>query len=595
MGSIGKKPVIGHKYKIGVLAIPCLKADAVLALKFGDKIGWRGMNRGGALIVANPSLFGGKKKEGGVSGQIDVQLGGPTQAKNSYLQRVLGGVIPAYRGIVTLVFRQFYWGNNPYLKPWAVKPVAIACHSGNWYPEKAYISLGATVEETSIYIALDASLSMVGAKMTAQINAVRGFVLGLKGSRNNIKIVLWNTTITHRIERFEADDADYDDIGDWLLANIASTSYGGRFDVAVSEAAAFFDDAEDVDGFLDGTFGLFDNILGLPDGFNIGTAHKKPRRVVLFLTDGAPELGTPESAAAILDAIDDVQVYCFNIVDPDTTYTSMLDNTPDDGVPVVSGTSQDIGLAIGRGFMDHVDMNPVHIIRDVKIDPDSGGSGDPTEIDEDDYMAAADQLYEEGFGLTFFWNDGDADKFIEEIERHIDAATYTDRRTGKEKIKLIRDDYDINTLPVFDRSIISEWVEPPTFPQYDELPNYLTLKYTKREDGEVASVSLGNTAGIILRGGTEAKSVDYRGITVPTLAARVLERDLPVITTPLISGAFRAIYASPDLNRGDAILVVDPSVELPPTVMRIREIKESIGADSSVVIRVSQDKWSLGQ
>ena len=66
----------------------------------------------------SPDLFGGKSREGGISGLVDFCLGFPTQPASSYLKARIGEFVPAYRGVVSAILRQCYLGNNPYLKPW---------------------------------------------------------------------------------------------------------------------------------------------------------------------------------------------------------------------------------------------------------------------------------------------------------------------------------------------------------------------------------------------------------------------------------------------------------------------------------------------
>lgn len=108
---------VGHKYYLGVHAALSYPVDALKQIKIGDRLAWSGSVANGHLVMDKPGLFGGKKKEGGVSGRVDVMDGNPSQGVNSYLSRVLNTPnIPGFRGVFSLVFRQCYWGNSPYVK-----------------------------------------------------------------------------------------------------------------------------------------------------------------------------------------------------------------------------------------------------------------------------------------------------------------------------------------------------------------------------------------------------------------------------------------------------------------------------------------------
>ena len=142
MGS-GKKRTIGYRYFLGMHAVLCKgPIDRILKLRFDERDAWKGSSTGGAITVNAENLFGGKSREGGVSGTVDFEQGGPTQGRNAYLQSVLGAAIPAFRGVAALVFRRFYFGLNPYLKPLSVVAQRVFVRQDGieqWYPEKAGI------------------------------------------------------------------------------------------------------------------------------------------------------------------------------------------------------------------------------------------------------------------------------------------------------------------------------------------------------------------------------------------------------------------------------------------------------------------------
>lgn len=141
-GGGSSKVTVGFKYYLGMHMILCHgPIDSISRLLFDGKVGWSGTSTGGQISVNSPSLFGGEEREGGVSGTIDVEMGGPVQARNSYLQSMLGASIPAFRGVVGLVFRRFYFGNNPYLKRFAARGKRINVRQSGgipqWYLAKA--------------------------------------------------------------------------------------------------------------------------------------------------------------------------------------------------------------------------------------------------------------------------------------------------------------------------------------------------------------------------------------------------------------------------------------------------------------------------
>lgn len=145
MGGSSKRVVVGYKYYLTVHAALCHgPVDAVTQLIVGERVAWTGnATSSGPINVNAPQLFGGEKREGGVSGRVDIMMGEASQGMNEHLVAMHGGSVPAYRGIVTTLFRRFYWAAmNPYFKApwWRVKRILQGWSTGSaWYPEKAAI------------------------------------------------------------------------------------------------------------------------------------------------------------------------------------------------------------------------------------------------------------------------------------------------------------------------------------------------------------------------------------------------------------------------------------------------------------------------
>jgi len=154
--------VVGYRYFMGMhLAVCAGPVDKVSKILVGDRVAWEGSETSTTTItITKGGLFGGDDGEGGVSGDVELRFGGPTQGASPYLSRtdVLNTDV-AFRGVLSLVLKGngslpghvpgegFYVGTTRYIKPWAVrvlrKPGRVwNAGTGNWdlwYPETAMV------------------------------------------------------------------------------------------------------------------------------------------------------------------------------------------------------------------------------------------------------------------------------------------------------------------------------------------------------------------------------------------------------------------------------------------------------------------------
>lgn len=146
----GKKQTVGYWYLMGLHMGICKgPIDMLISIMGGERVAWSGIVTSNQRIrIDAGNLWGGEKKEGGISGDLDVMMGEANQQPNDYLSGAQGGQFnPAYRGLFGTVFRKGKVGAiTPYLKPWAyrVRRIKKGWESGScWYPEKAEIDVGA--------------------------------------------------------------------------------------------------------------------------------------------------------------------------------------------------------------------------------------------------------------------------------------------------------------------------------------------------------------------------------------------------------------------------------------------------------------------
>lgn len=589
MGS-SKKYTAGHKYKMGqhhvLLNGPI---DYISKIKFdGDKTAWSGRNTGGTITVVADSLFGGEDGEGGVSGQIDVLMGKPDQTRNTYLQSILGAAIPAFRGVVSLIFKQFYFGNSPYLKPLSIRATRTNVRDDDgkaqWYLPTASIYSGNLSQPHAIYITLDRSGSMnfVGGGLLdpiinnntrlenaqAAISAVLDFIAGaLTAFDLDICVVAWGVS-SSSITRRSATAADIAAVKAWV--NAITASGAGDFVKAFDNYASFFD--------------------GAP---------ADAKKLAFFITDGAPSVSgqTPlanATAAAAVVATRDVPVYGINIDIDNTQYTAIVDNTHDDGVPVVTGGQPEALMSVLLGSLDlQVDMNPAHLMRECDTSPIFGLALPDADINNDNFIAAADRLYAERMGMSILW-DSDSmslDALMDEVCRHIDASHYVGQ-DGRVTLKLIRDDYDVDDLITLDSSNVLR-VENAASTPSSELVNSVTGIYWNPVTGKNASLTVSDPALVQMQGKVKNTTIQYPGFTDPNVVARRLQSDLRALSNSLFSCTIIVNRVPEGLNIGFPFIFHWPELQQYNVVMRITDIDWGDGRNNDIRIACTEDVYAL--
>jgi hypothetical protein len=542
-----QKTTIGYEYFLGVHFVLCLgPIDNLSRIRVDKREAFFGASTGGLILIRKPTLFGSRKTTGGINGDLNLLLGEDDQAVNDYLAAKTSSPTPAYRGVTSLVLRQVYIGNAPTLRPWDMRVQRItACDPGynggtQWYPEKATILREEAGDPVPIFGFNETWQFANVAYSTAPPSSPDPEVEYEEG-------VFPGPFIYNLFSEPEPVDPD---IWTWIYF---SPAYWVKRTFTVSQSGVFriSGQCENSQGiYIDGTLVFNPN----PDN----------------LLNGSP---FDYSVDVVLGA------------GPHTIHVYFRDDVVE-GNAFLSTKLDYIGV-------NTFDMNPVHILREVLLSPDTGGTGNEAEAGTT-WTAAADTIYAEQFGISIAWR-GDTDRveFKREIERHIDARTYIDRRTGLWEIKLIRDDYEIETLPVFDTSNVISWSNI-NFPQPASLINQLVVTWNDPAKEEKTSLTISNPARIRASGSKVfQEKVEYLGIHRQDLAGRVAMRDLSARSAPLVTGEFSTKTFPTNLNLGSAIIVNNPRLKLINKVVRVTEIIDGTIRDSATTVKFIEDKFAI--
>lgn len=543
MGGKSKKQTIGYKYFLGMHQALCHgPIDKITRITVDDRLAWSGNATGGAITVNAPALFGGEKREGGVSGTIDIEMGGPTQGRNAYLVQQLGNLIPAYRGVVSAIFRQCYLGNNPYLKPWRFRGQRIHVRQNGiaqWYNGVA-----------AIYPAVISASQTQWRYLAIPRND------NVNRSAPSFDDSAWPVGITPFGNR------------DWTFSNPRPANNGLREkpETIISAVNAYW-----IRTKL--------NLQKVPTTLRIEAFIDND---AVFYVNGVQvaSLGGPNGN--------------FYTIDIPGTQLKVGENTF--AVRFVDRVASDLGNWMWFDWrlidLTTVDMNPAHIIRECLTDPDWGLGYTDADVDDQSFEAAADKLHSEGLGISLLWDKQiKLEEFIDEIKRHIDAAVYVSRTSGKFVVKLIRDDYDLNDLLLLDESNILK-IDEATRLTLGELTNSVTVNYWDAQTGRDASLTIMDTALVQEQGAVVNVPLQYPGFTNSRNAAIAAERDLRALSTPGLKCTIIADASAKGLNVGDAFLLSWARWGVSSQVMRVVDISYGTGRNTQVRIACAQDIYA---
>jgi len=216
------------------------------------------------------------------------------------------------------------------------------------------------------------------------------------------------------------------------------------------------------------------------------------------------------------------------------------------------------------------EINPVHILRECFTDIEWGLSHSTTKFNDTIWQAAADDLYDEGFGLCVKWESNQSlEDFIASILDCIDAVIYEDHSTGKFVIKLIRDDYDPEALDEYDDSGIVR-IEDFSRGALKKTPNITYLKYWNMYDN-LPSVTTSISTGMVAVQNEMliSNEASYTQIINDDLAGKVAAREQNQMS---MFPAIMKIYGNrtmSGINPGGVIKISYPPLGIETMIIRI--------------------------
>lgn len=612
-----KSSVVGHRYFFGIhMGIGRGPVDALHEVKVGDRTAWVGnVSANTTLNLDSPNLFGGEDKEGGIQGPLELMFGEPTQTPSPGLAAMLGTPLSGFRRMFTVFFNGLVSMNNPYPKPWAFRFSRIL---KGWDGEVFQPSLAAvpmqelTTSFTTPILDLPLTAPGVANGGAGTIDAPwlfpsilydsDGMTLSNMNEEMDQPVVALGTNwsygpgltgfnqVEHQIEltshniNLNLPTHNFRVAMGVIEYTLLPGGSGGQADNYVVEYT-IQDDIPQFRLLVTRPFGPMHVIpLGNPASIKFRVVHDNAGRESRYFINGGlvlvrayPEFGGVTSGLN------------FQTIGVGAPFYN-IDTSPWFAIAKFRNWR-----LIGYKFDQLAAMNPAHIIFECLTNREWGRGLPRSKIDSTSFTQAAQQLFDEGFGLCMKWTRKESiSAFIQVVLNHIAGSLYQSRQTGLMTLKLIRGDYDINSMPVYTTENGLLEVKPSGVGSASSSVNAITVKWHDPINDEDRTVSVKNTAAIVRNGGAvNSTTNDYTGIPNAGLALRVAQRDLRAASTNLRRFTVVADRTLDHLHPGEVFVLRDDSRGVPTMAVRIGRANYGTLVSGKVTFEVVQDVFTL--
>lgn len=259
----------------------------------------------------------------------------------------------------------------------------------------------------------------------------------------------------------------------------------------------------------------------------------------------------------------------------------------------LSRFTNSIGLQAGHERIGD-DLNPAEMLFQIMTLEWGGLDVDPNDIDLPSFVAVGETLFSEGNGMSLIISSPNSGRdAVEEVLRQVDGVMYQDPLTGKIILRLIREDYNLISLPVLDKTNVSA-VRSFARSSWDDTVNQVRVTFTNRSNKyEKGTAIVQDLANINSQGRIRPVNLSYPGVAVGDLAQQLAGREMAQLSVPLFRATLEVNREAADLRPGDAFLWSWDEYELTRVVMRVQKFSLGDLQDGRVVIDCVQDEFAL--
>jgi len=577
MGKSKPKMEVTEYYMSEHLGICNGPIDALLGITVREKSAWTGfLSDPGDIAISKPDFFGGVKKEGGLGGVVTYLPGRSDQVLPDNLAvklgRTSGEDCPGFRGLASLFFTGTGASTSPSPYPFPL-PWTTSTVSGGagfyWTANSPYLpGVWATVLRAPVGLNPAYALIPQGTPSVTEYDDMWRYKVVPAAEGGSAGVPSAYISPSYDDSAWSIGQGSFGD-GTALDPGTGTLYYANTY-VPAGEAGKGIWIRKDFDFAEPAEVGNVVLDLWHDDG-------------VWAWWNGVPLTTTTVSSFHATSTISNASILANN-----TLVVQVLDS-----VPGGSPTHIHAGVTVTVNAAQKYDANPAHMIYECLTSSDWGMSAPSTIIDVASFEEAGLTLYNEGFGLSMMWTRQAAiEDFISEILDHIQAVLYVDPATGLLTLKLIRDDYDAETLPElnpdncdvtkFDRKL------------WGEIINEIIVTWTNPENEQEETVTAQDLASIAMQGGNVVSaSRNYYGVRTAPLAIKLARRDLRTVGAPLASCEVEIDRSAYAIRPAACYKLTWPEHGLNGAIMRVMSVDYGRPGDMTIRAVLMEDVFSL--
>ena len=239
------------------------------------------------------------------------------------------------------------------------------------------------------------------------------------------------------------------------------------------------------------------------------------------------------------------------------------------------------------------DMNPMELLYSALTESWNGLNTPAADIDTASLTAAAAVLETESNGMSFKVEQANQGKdIITEVLRQVDGIMYQDPDTGKVVVSLIRNDYTVGTLPVFDETNV-EKINNWSRSDWSDVPNQVRVTFTDPlRTYKPSTAMVQDQASIAASGRVNSTTMSFPGVTVPLTATKIAHRELAQVGVPLYSASLELNRQASALRPGQPFVLNWAEFGITNSVFRMQRYDLGEMVDERIVAEVTQDKFA---